>query len=391
MSTTIKCPSCNTEFALGEAEAEEYKKELQQKMIAYKKQKDDEYQQRLADFDKQKAAIELAASTKASEKLKMELVSLQEEAKEKTLELQNFKKRELDLLRERTALEERTKDMELEIEKRLLEDRKKIEKETIQRESHLFELKMKEKDLQLDGMKKTIEELKRKSEQGSMQTQGEAQELLLEEMLRNYFPYDTVTEVKKGAEGADCILLVRNHLGIECGKIIFESKRAKGWQNAWVDKLKKNMRNMQVDVAVLVSQIFPKEMTCFGEKDGVWISSFKEVIPLTTALRHTILRIAEMQKVEENKGEKMHLLYGYLTGTEFRQQIETIVEGFSSLKNSIIKEKMQMEKIWKEREKQLEKVLISTSGMYGSIKGIAGASIGNIPLLENNIEEDDEE
>jgi hypothetical protein len=222
-----------------------------------------------------------------------------------------------------------------------------------------------------------------------MQIQGEAQELMLEEMLRNYFPYDTVTEVRKGAEGADCILIVRNHLGIDCGKIIFESKRAKGWQNAWVEKLKKNMRNMQVDVAVLVSQIFPKEMTCFGEKDGVWISSFKEVIPLTTALRHTILRIAEMQKVEENKGEKMNMLYSYLTGTEFRQQIETIVESFSSLKNSIIKEKMQMEKIWKEREKQLEKVLISTSGMYGSIKGIAGASIGNIPLLENDVDEDE--
>ncbi|MDQ3683629.1 MAG: DUF2130 domain-containing protein [Bacteroidota bacterium] len=389
MPANIKCPNCQTEFALGEAEAEEYKKELRQQMNDYKKQKDDEFQQRQADFDKQKTAIESAAFNKAGEKLKMEMISLQEEAKEKTLELQKFKKRELDLLRERTALEERTKDMELEIEKRLLENRKKIETEVIQRGNHLSELKIKEKDLQLDGMKKTIEELKRKSEQGSMQIQGEAQELMLEEMLRNYFPYDTVTEVRKGAEGADCILIVRNHLGIECGKIIFESKRTKGWQNAWVEKLKKNMRNMQVDVAVLVSQIFPKEMTCFGEKDGVWISSFKEVIPLTTALRHTILRIAEMQKSEENKGEKMNMLYGYLTGTEFRQQIETIVESFSSLKNSIIKEKMQMEKIWKEREKQLEKVLISTSGMYGSIKGIAGASIGNIPLLENNIDEDD--
>ncbi len=279
MPTHIKCPNCETEFALGEAEAEEYKRELQQKMIAYKKQKDDEYQQRLLDFDKQKAIIESAAFNKASEKLKMEMISLQAEAKEKTLELQSFKKREIDLLRERAALEERTKDMEFEIEKRLLEDRKKIETETIQREGHLFELKMREKDLQLDGMKKTIEELKRKSEQGSMQIQGEAQELMLEEMLRSFFPYDTVTEVKKGVEGADCILIVRNHLGVECGKIIFESKRTKGWQNMWVEKLKKNMRNLQVDVAVLVSQVFPKEMSCFGEKDGVWISSFKEVIP----------------------------------------------------------------------------------------------------------------
>jgi hypothetical protein len=131
-------------------------------------------------------------------------------------------------------------------------------------------------------------------------------------------------------------------------------------------------------------------MSCFGEKEGVWICSFSEVIALTTAMRHTIMRIAETKRSEENKGEKMQMLYSYLTGTEFRQQIETIVEGFLSMKNSISKERIQMEKLWKEREKQLEKVLLSTSGLYGSIKGIAGASIGNIPLLEDGTEEETE-
>jgi hypothetical protein len=131
-------------------------------------------------------------------------------------------------------------------------------------------------------------------------------------------------------------------------------------------------------------------MNCFGERDGVWICSFTEVVALTTALRHTILRIAETKKAEENKGEKMQMLYSYLTGLEFRQQIETIVEGFLSMKQSISKERVQMEKLWKEREKQLEKVLISTSGLYGSIKGIAGASIGEIPILEDGLDEEEE-
>ena len=192
----------------------------------------------------------------------------------------------------------------------------------------------------------------------------------------------------KGIEGADCIQAVYSKLGIECGKIIFESKRTKTFQSAWIEKLKTDMRNKQADVAILVTQVYPKEMNCFGERDGVWICSFSEVVALTSALRHTIIRIAETKKAEENKGEKMQMLYSYLTGTEFRQQIETIVEGFLSLKNSINKEKIQMEKIWKEREKQLEKVLLSTSGMYGSIKGIAGSSIGEIPLLEDGVEEE---
>jgi hypothetical protein len=223
-----------------------------------------------------------------------------------------------------------------------------------------------------------------------MQLQGEAQELLLEELLKDHFPYDTVSEVGKGVEGADCMQSVRNSIGNECGKIIFESKRTKAFNNHWIEKLKADMRSKQADVAILVTQVYPKEMTCFGERDGVWICSFSEVVALTNALRHTIIRIAETKKAEENKGEKMQMLYTYLTGTEFRQQIETIVEGFLSMKNAISKERIQMEKIWKEREKQLERVLISTSGLYGSIKGIAGASIGEIPLLEDGMEEEEE-
>jgi hypothetical protein len=255
---------------------------------------------------------------------------------------------------------------------------------------HEYQLKLKELEKQLDDQRKLADEMKRKAEQGSMQLQGEVQELLLEEILKDHFPFDGIGEVGKGVEGADCIQVVRNHLGHDCGKIIFESKRTKSFNNGWIEKLKADMRNKQADVAILVTQAYPKEMTCFGEKDGVWICSFSEVLALTNALRHTIIRIAETKKAEENKGEKMQMLYGYLTGIEFRQQIETIVEGFLSMKNSISKERIQMEKIWKEREKQLERVLLSTSGMYGSIKGIAGASIGNIPLLEDGLDEEEE-
>ncbi len=214
--------------------------------------------------------------------------------------------------------------------------------------------------------------------------------LLLEELLRDHFPYDLIGEVGKGVEGADCIQTVRNSVGHDCGKVIFESKRAKAFNNVWVEKLKNDMRQKQADVAILVTQVYPKDMKCFGEKDGVWICSFAEVIALTTALRHTIIRVSETRKSDENKGEKMQMLYSYLTGIEFRQQIETIAEGFLSMRNSISRERVQMEKLWKEREKQLEKVLISTSGLYGSIKGIAGASINEIPLLEGTTSEEDD-
>lgn len=388
MSTMIKCPGCNFEFALGEAEAEEYKKELRREMQAYKEKKDAEIKIREKEYEKEKALIQIAAQKKIREEMQVQLNLLEEESKSKTMQLQELQKKEIELMRERNGLEERTRNIELEIEKRLLENKKQIETDVTQREKDLFDLRLKEKETQLESMKKTIEDLKRKSEQGSTQLQGEAQELVLEDKLREYFPYDSIVEVGKGVEGADCILIVRNSNGIECGKIIFESKRTKGWNNAWVEKLKNDMRIKQAEIAILVTQVFPRGMDCFGEREGVWLCSFKELPGLASALRNAILRIAETRKAEENKGEKMQILYNYLTGVEFRQQIEAIVEGFISMKNSISKERIQMEKIWKEREKQLDKVLLNTAGMYGSVKGIAGSSVQNIPLLEGSPEEE---
>ncbi|MDB5198845.1 MAG: hypothetical protein JWO92_808 [Chitinophagaceae bacterium] len=387
MSTNITCPSCGSSFALGEAEAEEYKKELRKEMQTYKEKKDAEIKKREEEFEKEKTIIQSAAQKKAKEEMQVKMNSLEEEDRRKTQQLQDLQRKEMELLRERNDLEQKTKNIEIEIEKRLLEDRKKMEHDITVREKELFDLRMKEKELQLDSMKKTIEDLKRKSEQGSMQTQGEAQELVLEDKLREYFPFDTVVEVGKGVEGADCILIVRNNMGTECGKIIFESKRTKGWNNVWVDKLKTDMRTKQADLAILVTQVFPKGMDCFGERDGVWLCTFKELFGMASALRNAIIRIAESKKAEENKGEKMQMLYNYLTGLEFRQQMEAIVEGFISIKNSISRERIQMEKLWKEREKQLDKVLLSTSGMYGSVKGIAGASVQNIPLLDGTSED----
>jgi hypothetical protein len=320
---------------------------------------------------------------------------LQQSAQENEEKLKISRQKEFEFLKKEQEIKNKEQELEIILQKRLLEERnmmaqqirKEEESRTSLKETE-YQLKLKELEKQLEDQRKLAEEMRRKAEQGSMQLQGEVQELLLEEMLRDYFPYDNIGEVGKGVEGADCIQIVRNHFGVDCGKIIFESKRTKTFNTGWIDKLKTDMRNKQADVAILVTQAYPKDMNCFGEKEGVWICSFSEVIALTSAMRHTIIRVAETKKSDENKGEKMQMLYSYLTGIEFRQQIETIVEGFLSMKNSISKERIQMEKLWKEREKQLEKVLLSTSGLYGSIKGIAGASIGEIPLLEDGMEED---
>lgn len=413
MATNIKCPQCGNEFDIENVlsiEAEEkYQREYQQKLNTSLKEIDSQ-KNKLANEqrefeEKRKKENELFIQKVQQEKQKIEvdvrkeltkendtkIKFLEEKTTSAELKIKYLEEKELEALRLKNEIDELKRNSEIEKQKYLLENSSKIIQDAILKQQEKFELEKKGWEITTEQQKKLIEEMERKINQNSMQLQGESQELVLEEILRAAFPFDSIEEVGKGVEGADCILIVKNTKGVECGKIIFESKRTKGWSNIWVDKLKTDMRNKQADAAILVSQIFPKGMDCFGEKDGIWISSFKEIVPLTVAIRTTIIRISETKISEENKGEKMHMLYNYLTGLEFRQQIEAIVEGFMAMKQAITKERIQMEKIWKEREKQLDKVLINTSGFYGSIKGIAGASIQNIPLLEDSTEENEDD
>jgi hypothetical protein len=324
----------------------------------------------------------MRAREKATADMELKLKMAAEESDRKSKQLADMQRKELEFLQKQQEMEERQRNFDIEKQRYVLEKSREIEENAISKQKEMYDLKLKEKEIQMESLVKTIDDLKRKSEQGSMQLQGEAQELLLEQLLRENFPGDQIDEVGKGSEGADCIQFIRNGHGAACGSIIFESKRTKNWSNAWIEKLKADMRSRAADVAVLVTQAYPKDMTRFGQRDGVWVCSFQEFISVSTLLRHALISVYETRLAGENKGDKMHMLYDYLTGNEFRGQVEAIAEGFRSMKESILKERMQMEKIWKEREKQLEKVLINTTGLYGSVKGIIGSSVREIPLLD---------
>jgi len=424
MPTDIKCPHCGKKFDVegviaGEMEEhfrKEYENKLQQslstveseknalkeeqRLFEEKKQRENELFQRKVIQERQKIEVELQEKLRKSisSDFENQLRMLEENNKENEEKLKLSRQKELEYLQKEQALKTREEEMEISVQRKMQEERsrlaeelRKLEEQKSAAKETEYQLKLRELEKQLDDQKKLAEEMQKRAEQGSMQLQGEVQELLLESILREQFPMDSIQEVSKGVEGADCIQIIRDNNDREYGKIIYESKRTKNWSNNWTSKLKTDMRNAGADAAILVTQAFPKGMHQFGEKDGIWICSYGEVAAIAAILRQAIVRIGDARKSEENKGEKMQLLYKYLTGSEFRHQVEAIVEGFLAMKHSIAKERIQMEKLWKEREKQLDKVLISTSGMYGSVKGIAGSSVEDIPLLENGEEEMSEE
>lgn len=391
MSTEIKCPNCGHEFEPTESIREEVQKELRTKMTEWQRQQQQKFDTLLLEEKKktQKETEELLRKSIVSD-FENKLRLLEENNKDTQEKLKAAREKELEFLKKEQALVNKEQELELQLQKMLVEERSKLaevirkeETEKISLKETEYQLKNKELEEKLEAQKKLVDEMKRKAEQGSMQAQGEAQELLLEDLLRQSFPYDTIEEVGKGVKGADCILMVRNKFGQECGKIIFESKRTKDFSEQWIEKLKADMRSQSADIAVIVTQAMPKGLDRFGEKDGVWICSFTEVKALTYVLRDSILRVAQATKGQENKGEKMHMLYDYLTGHEFAEQWKAIREGFMSMKTSIQKERDAMEKLWKQREKQLEKVLLNAAHIRGSVEGIAGSDV-NIDLLEDS-------
>lgn len=389
---------------------EEYKKELREKMLAFTKQKEDEYQSKFEEFnkraqqqqqefekrlfeEKKSLQVELEANLRSNiardfeDKLKM----LENSHKETEEKLKLSRQKELEFLKKEQDLLHKEEELEIRLQKKLQEERMLLAEQIRKQESEKssiketeFQLRVKELEKQLEDQKKLADEMKRKAEQGSMQLQGEVQELILEELLKVSFPFDVITEVGKGIRGADCIQIVRNQYGQECGKIIYESKRTKDFSNEWIEKLKRDMRSVGVDIAVIVTQCYPKGMDCFGEKDGVWICSFEEAKAVAYVLRDSIIKLHSAAKSQENKGDKMHMLYDYLTGTEFSEQWKAIREGFMSMKLSIQRERDAMEKLWKAREKQLEKVLLNAAHIRGSIEGIAGSDTIELSLTDDD-------
>ncbi len=395
MTTLIKCPQCAHEFQPDEAVRAEVESRLRSQMKDWQKKKEDEFrvqlQQKEDEIHKFVAEERKKFARQVEEQVKKKLESdyetqmkfLQQQNADNEAKLVEARRKELDFLKKEQEILNREKELELEMQKRLNEEATRLTQDIRKQEEERNQMKFKEYEKQLEDQKKLVEEMRRKAEQRSMQLQGEVQELALEELLRGTFVFDDISEVGKGVRGADCIQTVRNNLGQECGKIIYESKRTKDFSADWIDKLKADMRGQGAEIAVLVTQAMPKDMDCFGEMNGVWVCTFSEVKAVAQLLRDTVIRVYGVAKSQENKGDKMTLLYNYLTGSEFTEQWKAIREGFMSMKISIQKERDAMERIWKAREKQLEKILLSSAHIRGSIDGIAGMDSIDMNLLED--------
>lgn len=433
----ISCPNCNHTFDVEQVLSNKLEIEYQQKLTQQKNELLLEYEKKQktlaaqqADFEEKKkkanemvmdrvkkevaakqaeielelakkeeenkkklAEKEIALKSKVKEEYDLQIKAQAEELEEKRIQLLKLKESEIELVKVRRQMEEQEKEIELRMQKQMSKEMQNKEEALKRRLQEEIENKQKEKDhqsdlekrellKQLEDQKKLVDEMKRKAEQGSMQMQGEILELKIEEILAREFPYDIIEEVPKGIRGADSIQKVQNERQQHCGTIILESKRTKAFAADWIPKLKADQRSISAEIAVLVTETMPKGVNSFTEINGVWVCSINELVGLIYVLRQTLIKTMAVKSSQVNKGDKMEMLYSFLTGDEFKDQISAIVEGFSAMRQDLDKEKRAMANIWKRREKQIEIVTDNTINMHASITGIAGKSIPAIQQLE---------
>jgi len=375
---SISCPSCGKKIPLTRALRADIETSVRQEFEARERELNEQYDKQ-RDKDLQDAWKE--AATIAEKQLGDELSTLRDQVKEQKAQLDDARKVEMGLRKRERELERKQQDLEITVARQIDGERRRIVAETQERLSEEHRLKDAEKEQQLADMRRQIEGLKRKAEQGSQQLQGEAGEGELEALLRSGFPSDEISTIGQGVRGADVHHVVVDARGRRCGAILWECKNARNWSDGWIAKLKDDQRSLRADVAVLVSATLPKGCSRFTLTDGVVVSDFACAAALASVLRANLLQLAQARSAAVNKEEKLELLYRYLSGVEFRQRVEAVVDAFAAMRQELEQERRAAERQWARRSKQIESVTFNISGMYGDLQGLVPA-LPAIALLE---------
>jgi hypothetical protein len=404
MAETIICPNCHYEIEVHAAAAaqmrEHIRKELdaefrrkeseiasreralrsqQQDLESSRHSLEQELQQRLS---QQRTALLEEAEAALRTSLSHEVNDLQNELAGTKDKLAEAQATELGLRKDRRILEEQKQELELTVNRRLDEERHKIREEARNRAVEENRLREADKEKLIGDLRRQIDDLKRSSELGSQQSQGEVLEVELESNLRQAFPCDTIEAVPRSVHGGDVVQHVFDSNGQLCGTILWESKRTKSWNDAWLPKLRDDQRSIKARLAALLTAELPKNLTNFGCVDGIWVTNRACLVGLAAALRVGLVESARARSSLQGKCTKVDLVFQYLAGQDFRQKVEGIVEAFVAMKHDLESEKRSLHRIWIKREKQIDRAVSNTAGLYGELGGIIGASLPKIALLE---------
>ena len=361
-----------------ELAARKREREIEQRRLQLDQEKLEFEQNLRRRLDEEKAGLVRQAQEKAKEELSLQLRDTETALTESQAKLQQAQQKELAFLKEKRELEDKARNVELEVTRKTQEELKKVREQALKESDEQYRLKLLENEQKVEGLLRQIDEMKRRAEQGSQQAQGEVLEVALEQLLKELFPTDSVEPVPKGVRGADVVQRVIDESGMDCGLILWESKRTKHWSKEWLPKLRDDLRTVGASRSVIVSEQLPERVQHFGQVDGVWVVSWPCIHPVALALREGLIAVAKGRRALSGQHSKMELVYNYLIGQEFYNRVSGIVEAFMAMRQDLEAEKRVFSTHWNKRAKQLERVLVSTSGLYGDLQGIVGRTLPEI-------------
>jgi hypothetical protein len=314
--------------------------------------------------------------------IKQQLSESEQLLKARNIKLAEAQQAQADAMRKQRELDEKTREIDITIEKRVQASQAVLIAKARQDATDELKSQVSQKDTQIESLGRTVEELKRKLEQGSQQTQGEAFELELENLLRGKFPLDLIEPVAKGETGGDIVHTVNGQIGSPAGVILWELKNTKNWSDTWLPKLRDNKRSAKADIALIVSAALPKGVESFDLIDGVYVAHPRCAVPVALTLRQGLLEVTNARTTQAGQQSKADQAYQYLTGSRFKQRIEAIVERFKDMRDDIDKERRFMLKAYAKREAQLSAMVDSTVGMVGDLQGIMGQAMPEIAAID---------
>lgn len=391
---SVTCPTCGKKIPLTKALRADIEDALKRQFehdLTEQERRLRESFERTLESDRERVLKE--ALTQAERKLANDLAAMSHEITEQARELEEARRHELALRKRERDLERQRQDLEVALARQLDAERQKIIEETQTRVTEAHRLKDAEKERQLLDMRRQIDELRRKAEQGSQQLQGEAGEMELESTLRDLCRSDEIHPISQGVRGADLHHLVLDARGVRAGAILWECKNTRHWSDTWIPKLKADQRTIRADLAVLVTACLPKSVSRFGYIDGVLVTDFASVAGVAAIVRAQLLSVAQARHAAAHKEERLELLHRYLTGTDFRHRVEAVVEAFECMRQDLDQERRAAERQWARRARQLDAVTMNVAGMYGDLQGLVPAlpPIGRLELPDGDEEPEGDE
>lgn len=376
---TFICPHCGKSVEISKA----LKHQIEEQVIRAEQSKHNQ------ELEELKKTIEEKTEKRLKEDLEFKV-------KDYVNELEEEKKRNKELRDQLLELNKTIRELNNSLEKKELENQKRLNQEiermreditkTVVEKSRFKELELEKK---LNDTQKALDEVQRKTQQGSQQLQGEVLELDLEANLKKTFIFDEFLPVSKGVEGGDIWQKVKNKHGQEAGSILWETKRTKAWSKGWLTKLREDTRKINASLAILVTEVLPDDIKHFGRVAGIWVTSYEYAILLTNVLRDSLLQIAIAKSAASHEDEKLQEIYEYICSEAFKHKFEAHFESVKTLKEDLETERRAMERIWKKREIEIQRLDRSASQMFGELQGIIGSELLSIKKLELASKTDD--